>query len=118
MGLKERIQAQKKPPIIPPKNSKRVGDELAAYLQSYLAWLQIQNPSFSSNLSVEELSNYFWHDLRLPESIVRYMKDNPLTILSKTYEYIDRYKDKTSLFTVSVPINPIKIGNYREVKYD
>ena len=44
-----------------------------------------------------------------------YMESNPLQTLSKVYEYIDRYKDKTDMFAINKKIIPKDKGNYKEV---
>lgn len=99
-------------------NQKRVEESsnlYKSYLQSYLAWLDIQNPSFYINLKTEELVNYFLKEIQLPKQIETYIHSNPFEILAKTYEYISRYQDKTSMFVVQKQIKPKKRGNYREV---
>lgn len=118
MGLKERIQNHKDKNAQIKKPSKNqdseVGRELANYIQTYLAWLKLQNSHFNETLTTEELTNYFFGSLNLPINIIHYMEDNPLQILSKVYEYIDRYKDKTEMFTINRKIQPKLEGNYKE----
>lgn len=119
MGLKERVQKQQKQkseqsPSKTQQNSP-IGNELAGYVQSYLAWLKVQNPNFAENLTTEELANYFYGKVKLPEEIMIYMESNPLQTLSKVYEYIDRYKDKTDMFAINKKIIPKDKGNYKEV---
>lgn len=120
MGLKQKVQKQKdSTPVTPVQssNSNPLGKELSSYIQAYLAWLKLQNPRFNETLTTEELANYFFGGLNLPDDIVRYMEDNPLQILSKLYEYIDRYKDKTEMFTINREILPKLKGNYKEVSH-
>ena len=96
-------------------NSKQSSSEnFKSYLQSFLAWMELQNPSFATNLSDEEIANYFLHGIKLPKAIDSFIKTNSFEILSKTHQYISRYKDKTSLFTIAVPIEPIEAGNYKK----
>lgn len=119
MGLKQKVQNSKTKvqgasSLAPQSNQSPVGKELSNYLQAYLAWLKLQNPHFAENLTTEELANYFFGGLNLPDNVTRYMEDNPLQILSKVYEYIDRYKDKTEMFTINRQILPKLKGNYKE----
>ena len=76
MSLKEQAKEKKS------KALEKMGDIYKEFLQSYLAWLYLQNT-------------------------------DSLNILSKTYEYISRYKDKTSIFTISMDIHPKRKGPYR-----
>ena len=119
MGLKQKVQNSKikgQGTSSPAHQSTQspVGKELSNYLQAYLAWLKLQNPKFAENLTTEELANYFFGGLILPDNVTRYMEENPLQILSKVYEYIDRYKDKTEMFTINRKILPKLKGNYKE----
>lgn len=111
MTLKENLRAKK---------NKEMGIKYKSYLQTYLSWLSLQNPSFSLYLSDEELVNYFLHELILPRDISNYCKNNSFEILSKTYEYINRYKDKTSMFKQSYQILPKTPANYKAegIHYD
>lgn len=90
----------------------KFGDIYKEYLQSYLAWMYKQNTSFYITLTQDEIVNYFLHEIHLPKEIQDFIHINPLKTLSNTYEYIARYKDKTSIFTVSQEILPKKEGPY------
>lgn len=119
MGLKQKVQNSKikgQGTSSPAHHSTQspVGKELSNYLQAYLAWLKLQNPKFAENLTTEELANYYFGGLNLPDNVTKYMEENPLQILSKVYEYIDRYKDKTEMFTINRKILPKLKGNYKE----
>lgn len=110
MSLKERYKQKQEKQTL----QKNIGDTYKEYLQSYLAWLHLQNPNFYNYLSNEEITNYFIHEIQLPNTVINYIQSsNPLDILSKTYEYLSRYKDKTSIFTISQKILPKKQGPYR-----
>ena len=123
MGLKNKLLKKNTKPIqlemdFSPTNEKlnseNIGDKIKPYLQSYLYWLNLQNPKFTLNLSNEELVNYFIHDIDLPNEIDLYIKQHPLQIISKIYEYIDMFKDKTSLFHEEIKIVPKKEANYKK----
>ena len=119
MGLKQKVQNSKikghgTSSPTPQSTQSPVGKELSNYLQAYLAWLKLQNPKFAENLTTEELANYFFGGLNLPDNVTKYMEENPLQILSKVYEYIDRYKDKTEMFTINRKILPKLKANYKE----
>ena len=119
MGLKQKVQNSKikgqgTSSPTPQSTQSPVGKELSNCLQAYLAWLKLQNPKFAENLTTEELANYFFGGLNLPDNVTKYMEENPLQILSKVYEYIDRYKDKTEMFTINRKILPKLKANYKE----
>lgn len=115
MGLKERVQKKTEVKKYNPETESLQGKEIKAYLQSYLFWLKVQNNQFASNLTTEELTNYFLGALVLPIEIEKYMEENPLQTLSKVYEYIDRYKKNTEMFSLCREIIPKHKANYKEV---
>lgn len=107
MSLKEQAKKKKS------KALEKMGDIYKEFLQSYLAWLYLQNPRFDEFLTNEELTNYLFNEIYIPNNISLYINTDSLNILSKTYEYISRYKDKTSIFTISMNIHPKRNGPYK-----
>lgn len=90
----------------------KVEDIYKEYIQSYLAWIYKQNKFFYLTLTEDEIVNYFLHEIQLPKEVLDFIHISPLKTLSTTYEYISRYKDKTSIFTISQEIHPKKEGPY------
>lgn len=115
MGLKQRVQKKTETVKTPQQKESSESKEIKAYLQSYLFWLKIQNNQFASNLTTEELANYFLGALELPLELEKYIERNPLQTLSKIYEYIDRYKNNTEMFSLNRKIIPKHKANYKEV---
>lgn len=107
MSLKEKAKKKQTKAI------ENMGDIYKEFLQSYLAWLYLQNPRFYEFLTNEELTNYLFNEVDIPSNISLYINSDSLNILSKTYEYISRYKDKTSIFTISMNIHPKRNGPYK-----
>ena len=55
MSLKEQAKKKKS------KALEKMGDIYKEFLQSYLAWLYLQNPRFDEFLTNEELTNYLFN---------------------------------------------------------
>ena len=57
MSLKEQAKKKKS------KALEKMGDIYKEFLQSYLAWLYLQNPRFDEFLTNEELTNYLFNEI-------------------------------------------------------
>ena len=82
MSLKEQAKKKKS------KALEKMGDIYKEFLQSYLAWLYLQNPRFDEFLTNEELTNYLFNAIDIPNNplILSWETD---TIFSVTFKSVD-----------------------------
>ena len=72
MSLKEQAKEKKS------KALEKMGDIYKEFLQSYLAWLYLQNPRFDEFLTNEELTNYLFNEIYIPNNISLYINTDSL----------------------------------------
>lgn len=84
---------------------------LKKYLQSYLVWLQYQNPRFSETLSNTELSNYFLQ-LQHPRWFLHSLEQLPFETMLEIDHYISVYKQRTLLFNYTVKVIPKESAHF------
>lgn len=85
------------------------------YLQSYLSWMVKQNPVFSSTLTPDEISNYFFHSLIHPLWFMKLMEKQTFKLLILIDNYFRKYMNSADLFCCTMVIIPKISAPYKEI---
>lgn len=79
--------------------TKNASNDIKQFLQSYLRWLYDENPNFTTNLTNDEITNYFLNKIHLPVWLNEKLTSNQsFSTIAKIAEYLARYKNDAFLF--------------------
>lgn len=95
--------------------AKKTDVMIKNYLQSYLSWMTKQNPVFSSTLTPDEISNYFFHSIVHPYWFVKLMEKQTFKLLILIDNYFRKYMGSADLFSCTMAIIPKMPASYNEI---